>query len=64
MKQVMILIGLAESTQQRYIDAIKNLASHYKKSPSKLIEDEIINYLLALKKRRFLLILTILLFML
>jgi len=51
MKQDLILFGLAESTQQRYIEAVANLYEHYKKSPDKLTEDEIRDYLLALKKR-------------
>jgi hypothetical protein len=52
MKQDMILFGLAVSTQQRYVDAVKELAKqHYPKPPSQLIENEIRNYLLALKKR-------------
>ena len=59
MKQDLILFGLAESTQQRYIEAVANLYKHYQKSPDKLTEDEIRNYLLALKKRISLLILTI-----
>ena len=51
MKQEMVLIGLAESTQQRYIEAVTKLHDHYKKSPAKLSNDEIRNYLLSLKKR-------------
>jgi len=51
MKQDLILFGLAESTQQRYIEAVANLYAYYKKSPDKLTEDEIRDYLLALKKR-------------
>jgi len=51
MKQEMVLIGLAESTQERYIDALAKLQDYYKKSPVKLSIDEIKNYLLSLKKR-------------
>ena len=51
MKQEMILIGLAESTQQRYIESVVKLQNYYKKSPAKLSNDEIRNYLLDLKKR-------------
>ena len=51
MKQEMILIGLAESTQQRYIESVVQLRNHYNKSPAKLSNDEIRNYLLHLKKR-------------
>jgi hypothetical protein len=51
MKQEMQLIGLAESTQQRYIRALVKLHGYYGKSPAKLSTVEIRNYLLALKKR-------------
>jgi len=51
MKQEMILIGLAESTQQRYIESVVQLRNYYNKSPAKLSNDEIRNYLLYLKKR-------------
>jgi hypothetical protein len=54
MKQEMILIGLAESTQQRYIEALVKLKDYYKKSPAKLSIDEVKNYLLYLKKRVYL----------
>ncbi len=51
MKQEMILIGLAESTQQRYIKSVAKLQDHYKKSSAKLSIDKVKNYLLHLKKR-------------
>lgn len=51
MKQEMILIGLAESTQRRYIGSVVQLQKHYNKSPATLSNDEIKNYLLHLKKR-------------
>ena len=51
MKQEMILIGLAESTQQRYLEAVIHLNDYYDKSPAKLSNEEIRNYLLYLKKR-------------
>lgn len=51
MKQEMILIGLADSTQKRYLEAVIQLHDYYKKSPAKLSNDEIRNYLLHLKKR-------------
>jgi hypothetical protein len=54
MKQEMLLIGLAESTQQRYIESVAKLQDHYKKSPAKLSIEEIKNYLLHLKKRIYL----------
>jgi len=51
MKQEMILIGLAGSTQKRYIESVAKLQDYYNKSPTKLSNDEIRNYLLHLKKR-------------
>ena len=51
MKQEMILIGLAESTQQKYIQAVVKLKEHYGKSPAKLSSPLLREYLLALKKR-------------
>jgi hypothetical protein len=51
MKQEMQLIGLAESTQQRYIQALVKLYEYYGRSPSKLSTSEIRGYLLTLKKR-------------
>lgn len=51
MQQDMILLGLAPSTQNNYIGAVKKLADHYRKSPDILTSDEIRNYLLDLKKR-------------
>jgi len=51
MKQEMFLIGLAESTQQRYLESVVQLQKHYNKSPANLSNDEIRNYLLDLKKR-------------
>jgi hypothetical protein len=64
MKQEMVLIGLAESTQQRYIESLEKLQGHYNKSPAKLSVDEVKNYLLYLKKRIYLRIPITLLFML
>ena len=51
MKQEMILIGLAESTQQRYVASVAKLQNFYNKSPAKLSIDEVKNYLLHLKKK-------------
>ena len=51
MQQDMILRGLASSTRDQYIQSVKKLADHYKKSPDILTSDEIRNYLLDLKKR-------------
>ena len=46
----MILNGLAELTQKSYLEAILRLYKHYNKSPAKLSNEEIRNYLLCLKK--------------
>jgi len=51
MKREMILIGLAESTQQKYIKSVVRLKDYYNKSPSSLVGEEIRDYLLHLKKR-------------
>ncbi len=51
MKQQMILIGLAQSTQQRYFESVTKLHDYYNKSPAKLTVEEVKNYLLHLKKR-------------
>ena len=51
MKQEMILFGLAESTQERYLQATTKLYEHYNKSPAKLSVDELKAYLMTLKKR-------------
>jgi len=51
MKQEMVLVGLAESTQKRYIESVTKLRDYYNKSPAKLSNNEIRNYLLDLKKR-------------
>lgn len=52
MKQEMQLIGLAESTQQRYIQVLVKLQEYFSKRPDKLTIPEIRVYLLALKKRK------------
>lgn len=52
MKQEMILIGLAESTQAIYLKAVTDLNEYYKKSPAKLSESEIKAYLLYLKQQK------------
>ncbi|HAJ79728.1 MAG TPA: hypothetical protein DCO75_08140 [Fibrobacteres bacterium] len=51
MKQDMILAGMAELTQQSYLEAIIRLHKYYNKSPAKLSNEEIRNYLLHLKKK-------------
>ena len=50
MKLEMMLIGLAESTQQRYIKSVVKLQEYYNKSPAKLSVNEVKNYLLHIKK--------------
>lgn len=52
MKQEMILVGLAESTQAIYLKAVTELHDYHDKSPSKLTEQEIKTYLLYLKKEK------------
>jgi len=52
MNQEMTLVGLAESTQNVYMKALKRLYEHYQRSPAKLSADEIRNYLLSLKDRK------------
>lgn len=52
MKQEMILVGLAESTQAIYLKAVMGLHDYYHTSPTKLTEQEIKTYLLYLKKEK------------
>ena len=52
MKEEMILVGLAESTQVIYLKAVMSLCDYYNKSPMKLTEQEIKTYLLYLKKEK------------
>lgn len=52
MKQEMILVGLAESTQAIYLKAVTELRDYHDKSPTKLTEQEIKTYLLYLKQER------------
>ena len=51
MKQDMILKGMAELTQKSYLEAVTRLYKYYNKSPAKLSNEEIRNYLLHLKKK-------------
>lgn len=51
MQQDMTLLGLASSTQDIYLKKVTQLQKHYNKSPAKLSDEEIRNYLLYLKKR-------------
>jgi len=47
----MRLAGLAPSTQAIYLQAVRALAAHYKRSPELLCETEVRNYLLHLWER-------------
>ena len=51
MKKEMNLIGLAQSTQKLYLQAVTKLYEYYDKSPAKLTVEEVQHYLLYLKKR-------------
>jgi hypothetical protein len=51
MIQDMKLSGLAASTQARYIDSVSRLASHFKRSPTVLSEEEVRAYLVGLRER-------------
>ncbi len=48
----MRLRGLAESTQQVYVEAVKHLATHYSRSPDQLTEDEVRDFILHLTETR------------
>jgi integrase/recombinase XerD len=52
MKQEMILVGLAPSTQAIYLKAVTELYNYYGKSPYKLSEQEVKSYLLYLKQKK------------
>jgi len=52
MKQEMVLVGLAQSTQDIYLKAVVKLNDHFKKSPSKLSAQEIRAYLLYLLENK------------
>ena len=47
----MTLAGLAAGTQAIYIQAVRRLAAHYRRSPDQLSEEEVRAYLLALRER-------------
>jgi len=48
----MRLRGLAEGTQQVYLEAVKHLATHYSRSPDQLTEDEVRDFILHLTETR------------
>src|SRR5271154_6846598 len=52
MKEEMILVGLAQSTQAIYLKAVIQLNDFYHKSPAKLLTQEIRDYLLYLLKTK------------
>lgn len=47
----MKLAGLAAGTQATYIDAVRRLAAHYRRSPDQLTEEQVRAYLLGLRER-------------
>jgi integrase-like protein len=47
----MILAGLAASTQAVYVEAVRRLAAHYRRSPDELSEAEVRSYLLGLRAK-------------
>src|SRR5271165_3091421 len=47
----MTLAGLAEGTRTIYIQAVRRLAAHYRRSPDELSEEEVRRYLLELRQR-------------
>jgi site-specific recombinase XerD len=47
----MTLAGLALGTQKIYIQAVRRLAAHYRRSPDQLSEEEVRGYLLELRQQ-------------
>jgi Phage integrase, N-terminal SAM-like domain len=47
----MILAGLAEGTRKLYVQAVRGLAAHYRRSPDFLSEEEVRSYLPGLRQR-------------
>jgi hypothetical protein len=47
----MKLAGLSPGTQARYIDAVRKLAAHYRRSPHQLREEEVRAYIVLLRER-------------
>ena len=45
------LAGLAATTQEIYLQAVRSLAKHYNRSPELLAEDEVRRYLLDVRER-------------
>ena len=51
MIDAMTLAGLAKSTQDSYVKAVRRLATFYRRSPDELSEEEVRAYLLDLRRR-------------
>jgi hypothetical protein len=47
----MTLAGLAASTRGVYVEAVRKLAGHYRRSPDELTEEEVRAYLVGLRER-------------
>jgi len=47
----MKLAGLSPGTQSTYIDAVRKLAAHYRRSPDRLSEEEVRAYFVSLRER-------------
>jgi hypothetical protein len=47
----MKLAGLAATTQEIYLQAVRSLAKHYNRSPELLAEEEVRRYLLDVRER-------------
>ncbi len=51
MIEAMKSAGFAAGTQAVYIDAVRRLARHYRRSPDQISEEEVRRYLLGLRER-------------
>ena len=54
MLDALVLRGMAERTQEAYVDAVARLARHYGRSPDRLDAEEVRHYLLHLLRERHL----------
>lgn len=54
MLDALVLRGMAQRTQEAYIDAVARLARHYRRGPETLTADEVQHYLLHLLRERHL----------
>jgi hypothetical protein len=50
MMEDMALAGLAKSTQDAYVKAVRGLAAHFRRSPDQLSEEEVRRYLLGVRE--------------